>query len=135
MDSLLSLLGQLGLGLATNGIYDYLKSCIGKNTTSLELETQIQNRIDMIGVQVNAGTIVRALAEKGYLNITNSHLYAVNSIAFGSTQGTAIIGDNSSLTTKNSAVHIGKNASIQTSGNAQMIQHEDGSITFHVGKD
>ena len=135
MDSLLTLLGQLGLGLATNGIYDYLKSILGKNVPPHELEKQIQDQMAINGVHINSKKIIKALAEKGYLSITNSHFYAVNSIAFGSTQGTASIGNNSSLTTKNSAVHIGENASIQTSGNAQIIQHKDGSITFHIGKD
>ena len=135
MDSLLSVLGQLGLGLATNGIYDYLKSCMGKDISASDLEKQLQNRIDISGAQLKAQTIIRALTEKGYLNVTNSHLYAVNSIAFGSIQGEASIGDNSSLTTKNSAIHIGNNASIKTLGNAKIIQHEDGSISFHVGED
>jgi hypothetical protein len=133
MEPLLSLLSQLGLGLATNAIYDLLKGTAKGPIDRESLAREVQNKIDLSGVKMRAETVITALAENGFLSIKGSHLYAAQSLVFGSTQGGAIVGDGSSLQTARTATVAGPGAYVQTQGNAQISQNADGSISFHVG--
>ena len=134
MDDLLSLLNQIGLGLATNGIYDYLKGQAAQQANTQVLEKEIQDRLDIAGVQMTAKSVMSALAEKGILVVDGSHLHAKDSLVFGSVVGSASVQNGSKLTTDSSAIHIGQGAAISTNGNAQIRQNADGSISFHVGE-
>ena len=134
MDPLLNLLSQVGLGLATNAVYDLLKSIAGKQVDQQALATEVQNRIDLHGVTMRAQTVISALAQNGYLSIQGSHIYASQSLIFGSQIGGAIVGHNSSLRTDKTAITAGHSAFIETQGNAQVRQNPDGSISFHVGE-
>lgn len=134
MDGLLSLLNQIGLGLATNGIYDYLRGQPNQLANAQVLEKEIQDRLDISGVQMTAKSVINALTEKGILVIDSSHLHAKNSLVFGSVEGSASVQNCSKLTTDSSAIHIGQGAAISTNGNAQIRQNADGSISFHVGE-
>lgn len=134
MERLLNVLGQLGLGLATNAVYDLLKSFAGKSVSRQQVLQEIQNRISMYGVSVRAETVISALVQKGYLVIEQSHLHANLALAFGSVQGGAVIGNNSALTTSKSAITAGSGAFMETQGNAEVRQNPDGSISFHVGE-
>jgi hypothetical protein len=133
MDGLCELLGQLGLGVATNAIYGYLKGVLGANPSKQEVTDAIQNLINMSGVDMSASTVISALAENGFLVINNSNLHANDSIVFGSFNGGAVIGNGSKLSTNKSSTVIGHGAAIQTSGNAFISHNADGSISFHVG--
>ena len=75
MDGLYELLGQMGLGVATNAIYDYLKGLLGANPSKQEVTDAIQNLINMSGVDMKASTVISALAENGFLVINNSHVH------------------------------------------------------------
>jgi hypothetical protein len=134
MDPLLNVLSQLGLGLATNGIYDLIKGLAGKSVSAQQVVGEIQNRINMTGVSMRAETVINALAQNGFLSIQQSHLYASQSIIFGSYQGGAVVGNNSSLKTDRTAIEAGTGAFVETQGNAQVRQNPDGSISFHVGE-
>jgi hypothetical protein len=135
MDPLLNCLSQLGLGLATNAIYDLLKSLASKPLEQKALLNQIQNRIDLNGVTMRAETVISALTQKGFLSIQGSHLYAHNSLVFGSQGGSAVAGNNSTLQTSKTFIVAGQGAFIKTQGNAQVRQNPDGSISFHTGGD
>ena len=135
MDPLLNCLSQLGLGLATNAIYDLLKSLASKPLEQKALLNQIQNRIDLNGVAMRAETVISALTQDGFLSIQGSHLYAQNSLVFGSQGGSAVAGNNSTLQTSKTSIVAGQGASIKTQGNAQVRQNPDGSISFHTGGD
>ena len=135
MDPLLNLLSQLSLGLATNAIYDLLKSLASKPLEQKALWDQIQNRIDLNGVTMHADTVISALTQNGFLSIQGSHLYAHDGLAFGSQGGSALAGNNSTLQTAKTSIVAGQGASIQTQGNAQVRQNPDGSISFHTGSD
>lgn len=135
MDPLLNFLSQLGLGLATNAIYDLLKSLTSKSLDQKALLGQIQNRIDLNGVTMHAETVISALMQNGFLSIQGSHLYAHDSLVFGSQSGTAIAGNNVTLQTAKTSIVAGQGAAIQTHGNAQIRQNPDGSISFHTGGD
>lgn len=134
MDPLLNVLGQLGLGVATNAVYDLVKGLVGKNASAQQVAQEIQNRIDMNGVSMRAETVINALVQSGLLVIQQSHLHANQGLAFGSVQGRAIVGNNSALTTNNTAITAGSGAFMETNGNAQVRQNPDGSISFHVGE-
>lgn len=134
MDPLLNVLGQLGLGLATNVVYDLIKELAGKNASTQQAAQEIQNRINMYGVSMRAETVINALVQSGLLVIQQSHLHANQGLAFGSVQGRAIVGNNSALTTNNTAITAGSGAFMETNGNAQVRQNPDGSISFHVGE-
>lgn len=134
MDPLLSSISQLGLGLATNAIYDLVKGLAGKSASTQQVTQEIQNRINMYGVTVRAETVISALAQNGFLAIQGSHLHANQSLVFGSVQGGAVVGNNSALTTNKTAITAGSGAFMETQGNAQVRQNPDGSISFHVGE-
>jgi len=134
MDPLLALLSQLGLGLATNAIWDYLKSLATSPIEQKALAEEIQNRINLHGVTVRAETVISALAQRGFISIRNSNLYAPTALIFGSVQGAAVVGDNSTLATAKTSIVAGKGASLETIGNAQVRQNPDGSISFHTGE-
>jgi hypothetical protein len=131
---IMTVLGQLGLGLATNAIYDLIKGCAGKEVSVKDVEAAIQNQINMHGISMSAETVIRALSEKGFISIKGSHLHANESIIFGSVVGGASMGNNSKLTTNKTAIHASDNASMNTVGNAQVRQNPDGSISFHTGE-
>lgn len=134
MDPLLTTLGQLGLGLATNAVYDVIKGLAGKSANTQQVAQEIQNRIDMHGISMRAETVINALAQNGFLIIQQSHLHGNQGLTFGSVQGSAVVGNNSALTTNNTAITAGSGAFMETQGNAQVRQNADGSISFHVGE-
>lgn len=135
MDQLLNLLSQLGLGIATNAIYDLIKSSASKPIEEKELLLEIQNRINLSGVNMRADTVISALSQNGFLSIQGSHLYAPKALVFGSLSGTAVAGNNTTFQTEKTSIVAGHGASIETNGNAQVHQNPDGSISFHTGSD
>ena len=133
MDQMLALLGQLGLGLATNAIYDLLKLTATTPTDRKQLEQQIENQIRLHGVKMEASTVIDAVAQNGFISIQGSHLYAPSAMTFGSHVGGAIVGNNSTLRTDKTAITASADALMSTQGNAQVRQNPDGSISFHTG--
>lgn len=135
MDQLLILLGQLGLGLATNSIYDLLKSSAGKQVEQQDFLAEVQNRINLNGVTMRAETVISALTQNGFISIQGSRLYAPTALEFGSQKGAAFVGNNSTLQTDKTSIVTGSGAFVETQGNAQVRQNPDGSISFHTGED
>ena len=133
MDPLLSILANLGLGIAGNGIYDYVKSLASKPALRDELLENIQNLLRLNGVHVQADDVISALASEGYLRIENSHLSAGSALIFGAAGGQASLGNNSSLRSNGTAIVAQGDARIEARGHAQ-IRQEGGCITFHVGQ-
>jgi hypothetical protein len=134
MDPILSALSQVGLGVATNAVYDYLKGLTStRSYPSQQVVQELQNRINLTGLSVRAETVIEALARNGVLHVENSHLHANNGLVFGSVTGSAVFGNNSSMTTAKTAMTAGQGAYVQTNGNAQIRHNPDGSIDFLVG--
>ncbi|MCE2745650.1 MAG: hypothetical protein LW710_07055 [Burkholderiales bacterium] len=133
MDPLFSTLAQLSLGLATNAVYDLLKGLTGKSVDTQNVVQEIQDRINMYGVSMHAESVISALAQSGFLVIQQSHLHGNQGLSFGSFRGKAVVGNNSSLKTNSTVITAGSGAFLETQGNAQVRQHVDGSISFHVG--
>ncbi len=134
MDPLLALLGELGLGVASNAVYDFLKTKLVK-AEKQQANQELSNILKLHGVNIDAETVISALASKGFISIDSSHIYAKESISFGSVVGSAVAGNNTTLRTDKTAVVMGQGAYIQTQGNAQMQLNKEGSITFHVGQE
>ncbi len=134
MDPLLALLGELGLGVASNAVYDFLKTKLVK-AEKQQANQELSNILKLHGVNIDAETVISALASKGFISIDSSHIYAKESISFGSVVGSAVAGNNTTLRTDKTAVVMGQGAYIQTQGNAQMRHNKDGSISFHVGQE
>ncbi len=135
MDPIMNILVQLGLGVAANSVYDLLKGLSANYVDKQTFIDNVQNRIAAQGLSVRAETVIKALAANGFLTIEGSHLYAGQSLVFGSLKGGALMGDNSSFETDRTAINAGSGAYLQTKGNAQVRQNDDGSISFHVGED
>lgn len=129
----ITLLSGLGLGLATNAIYDLLKALPATAVDRQQIEGEVQDCMTLHGISMKAETVIDALAQNGFLSIQGSHLYAAQALAFGSQQGSAVFGNNGTLRTDRTATVAGPGAFVQTQGNAQVRQNPDGSISFHVG--
>ena len=134
MDPLLTFLMQLGIGVASSGVYDYLKQQSRKSIDRKTVESNVQNILEMQGIQMRASTIIDALINNGYLVIRGSDLYAPDSITFGTIQGTSIAGDGTRFHTDRTSIDAGQGAFLKTKGNAQVRQNPDGSISFLVGE-
>lgn len=135
MGQLFDLLGQLGLGLATNAVYDLLKLTVSSPADRSQIEKQIENQIRLHGINMKASTVIDAVAQNGFITIQGSHLYASSAMAFGSQIGGAVFGNNSTLRTDQTAITAGSDAHMTTQGAAQVRQNPDGSISFHTGPD
>ena len=120
--------------MATNAIYDLLKSLAHKPVEQAALAVEIQSRINVTGVVMRAETVISALAQNGYLSLQGSHLFAPTALIFGSQTGGASAGNNTTLQTARTSIVAGSGASIETQGNAQVRQNPDGSISFHTGE-
>lgn len=134
MNTTLDLLSQLGLGLASNAVYDYLKKKICSAHDCREnFENEIQNIITMYGCNVRAATVVSALVKDGSLVIRDSNLHGPVGLTFGSFQGSAIAGSNTRLSTDKTAFEVGAMGRFEARGNAQLLQNPDGSFHFNIG--
>lgn len=134
----MTVLGNLGLGLATNAVYDFLKSrMLSPNPPTVsQLAAELQNVIDMNGVQVNAATVINALASDGIITIRQSHLHGSEGVTFGAVNGKAFFGDDSVSSTDKTAIHAqGMGSGIGIHGTGAVKQNPDGSISFHTGPD
>jgi hypothetical protein len=136
MDPILNILSQVGLGVASNAVYDYLKKKFTTAGASIDrhtLEAELQNVITLNGVTMRASTVIDALARNGFLVIEGSHLHGPQALTFGSVQGSAVAGNNTRLSTDKTSIDAGAGAFVKTEGNSQIRQNPDGSISFHVG--
>jgi hypothetical protein len=63
MDPLIEVLSQLGLGIATNAIYDVLKAAILNRKNVAATEKLLDNELSAHGINVQASTIIKVMAE------------------------------------------------------------------------
>ena len=136
MDPILNVLTQIGLGVASNSVYDFLKkkfATAGASIDRASLESGLQNVITVSGAAMRASTVIDALAQRGLLIIQGSHLHGPQGLTFGSIQGSAIAGNNTRLSTDKTAIDTGPGAFVKTEGDSQIRQNPEGSISFHVG--
>lgn len=129
-------LASLGINVAGNAIYDFIKSCFQNKpkVDKQELEKMMQSFLEVHNTTVSAMTVINAFAEKGILLIQGSDLYAPDEITIGAGPGANFtFGNNSTSKTDKSRIVAGTGAGIK-GGNASVVQGHDGSIRFYVGK-
>ncbi len=134
----MTILGNLGLGVATNAVYDFLKSRLlsFNPPTAEQLATELQNVIDLTGVKASAATVINALASHGIITIRQSQLHGPQGVIIGAVNGQAFFGDNSVSSTDKTAIHAnGIGTGIKIQGTGAVKQNADGSISFHTGPD
>ena len=130
-------LKSVGVSVSASLITDQIKSYLADNPnpTREGLEQHLQNKIDIDGLDIRATKIVDFLAERGVINISGTKIYSEQGIVMGTQDGQLWFGDNSASRTKNTAIEAhGQGTGIKMTGNTAVVQHEDGSISFHVGK-
>lgn len=132
----LSILGNIGLGVAGNAVYEFLKARLnGPNPpTKEQLQTELQNVINMNGVQVSAATVIDSLASNGIITIRQSKLHGPDGVTIGAVNGYTFFGDNGVTSTDKTAIRsqgIGTGIGIQ--GTGAVKQNPNGSISFHTG--
>jgi hypothetical protein len=128
-----SLMANFGNGIITNALYDTIKSLIMSSNTKEELAKRIDSALHLHNVNVNAETIITLLASNGFITIEGSHIKSNLSITMGSfNNGELLFGNNSKSETNKTSIDTGFNSFIKMSGNAKIVQHEDGSIRFYT---
>jgi len=128
-------LGSLGVNVASNAVYDFLKTSFsGKNTSSrAEFERELGSFLKVHGANVQASTVVDMFAAQGLLSVQGSTIYAPQQITMGAAPGAQFsFGNDSTSSTDRTKVETPGNARISGS-NAAMRQNPDGSISFLVG--
>jgi macrodomain Ter protein organizer (MatP/YcbG family) len=128
-----SLMANFGNGIITNALYDTIKSLIMSSNTKEELAKKIDSALHLHNVNVNAESIITLLASNGFITIEGSHIKSNLSITMGSfNNGELLFGNNSKSETNKTSIDTGFNSFIKMSGNAKIVQHEDGSIRFYT---
>ncbi len=128
-----SLMANFGNGIITNALYDTIKSIIISSNTKEELAKKIDSALHLHNVNVNAESIITLLASNGFITIEGSHIKSNSSITMGSfNSGELLFGNNSKSETNKTSIDAGFNSFIKMSGNAKIVQHEDGSIRFYT---
>jgi len=118
---------SLGINLASNAIYDLLKSTTSKD----ELIDRIASQLSITDAKINAEKIIEFAAKNGDIIISGSSIAASNKITLNSNFGTKFcIKDNCVSQTSSTKIVVGKDASIIGTGGAKIVQNSDGSISF-----
>lgn len=125
------LLIQIGVNLASSVIFEITKQVALCGGTTEELEQELAKQIKIEGANIKAQKIIRFLAERGDILISNSSIHSSHSLLYqaGSTNK-FILKDNVASSTYKSHINLGQGASIVGSGNAFVHQDEDGNISF-----
>lgn len=127
------LLLQLGIDIASNTIYDFLKSFFTNNSEVIrtKLENSLASLLNIRDANIVADKIISFLAKNGDIRIERTNIYANDSISMFSAKNTKFdLGNNSSSITKNTKIEVENDAFIHGRGGAGIKQNEDGSISF-----
>jgi hypothetical protein len=136
MDPLSSVIAQLGLGVASNVIYDVAKHLITRrqSTSPDELAKELRTNVSILSVEganILGQTVIDVFAKNGWILIKGTQLFATDAIMMRSTDGTGFsFGDGSSSSTSKTRIDAGLGAKIVGQGGAGIRQNEDGSIGF-----
>jgi hypothetical protein len=139
MFDLTALLSNLGLGVASNAIYDAIKRYLSDDPrpTRDGLERTLQGVIRVYGQNVGASTIVDVLARSGAIVFQNSSVFAPHEISYVAATGARVSfgGTGRSETSKTAIESNGPRARVDIENNAAIRQKADGSIVFETGPD
>ncbi len=126
------LLLSLGVNIASNAVYDFLKSALDTPlTTRAQLVDRLSSQLNIANARIAAERIIDFAAQNGDINISGSYIYATDSITMSSASGTRFtFGNNSTSKTSSSEISAGQGATIVGQGGARIQQNPDGSISF-----
>ena len=133
MDSFSTYLTSLGTNVASNAIYDLIKSyCIASPQPTVEgLSQRLASMLNVEDANIAAQSIISFLAQNGDIRIANSVISSEQAVHMSSAPQTSLeFGNNSVSATPNSRIEAGHGASIVMQGGANVRQNEDGSINF-----
>lgn len=126
------LLISLGVNLASSTAYDLLKSALETPVTRDQLVERIASQLNITYANIVANKIIDFAAQNGDITISQTSIYAADSITMRSASGTKFsFGNNSSSKTSTSEITTGHGASIEGTGGAKIVQNPDGSISFY----
>lgn len=124
-------LQSLGLSLTSSLVYDLLKSALHIPVTREQLVERIASQLNITNASIVADRIIDFAAQNGDIIISQTSIYATDSITMRSASGTKFsFGDNSSSKTSTSEINAGFGARIEGTGGAKIVQNSDGSISF-----
>jgi hypothetical protein len=128
--SLEQLLLQLGVSISANAVYDFIKT---KSFNSAdEASSELNSKLDINNAEIS-GKIINFLAQNGDIKIEGSNIYGENTVKMASSANTKLsFGNNSTSKTKNTSIEAGQGATIEMQGGANIVQEDDGSISFRV---
>lgn len=124
---------QLGIGVTSNAIYDFLRGIFVSNPeiNRLQLKNILASFLNIQNANIAADKIITFLAKNGDMKIKGTDIYANDLISMFSAKNTKFtFGNDSSSTTKNTKIKAGNGAFIQGQGGAGIKQNEDESISF-----
>ncbi len=125
------LLISLGINLASSTAYDLLKSVLETPVTREQLVERLASQLNITNANIVADKIIDFAAQNGDITISQTSIYAADSINMRSASGTKFsFGDYSCSKTSTSAITAGHGARIEGSGGAKIVQNPDGSISF-----
>jgi hypothetical protein len=125
------LLISLGVNLTSSAVYDIIKSALDTTLTREQLVERIASQLNIIDANILADKIIDFAAQNGDIIISQTSIYAADSITMRSASGTKFsFGNNSSSKTSTSEITAGHGASIEGASGAKIVQNPDGSISF-----
>jgi hypothetical protein len=130
-----AVLADIGVGIASSTIYDFLKSFFTAQPSPdrEELRQNLASFLSIEGAEIKAEKLIDFLARNGDISITGTTIYATDRITMVSSAGTSFgFGDQSTSETKNTKINAGEGAFIKGQGGAKVVQNEDGSISFRT---
>jgi hypothetical protein len=137
MIDLADVLANLGFGVASNAIYDVIKSYFMNNPapTVAGLEQALRNVIVANKMTVRAATVINMLAQSGAIVIKDSSLFAPHQIFYVAQNGARVFfgGTGTSATDATAISSRGRDSGMSLIGSAEVRQNADGSISFHTG--
>jgi len=118
---LVGVLRDLGVNVSASAIYDFLKEKFGSQSSvkKTALENESSAFLKIHGVTAEAATVIKALADSGFLSIKSSELVARDGILIGAGEGARFsFGDNGASKTAKTAIHANGNARVEGSNAA-----------------
>ena len=136
MDPVTAVLMNLGVGLGSQALYDFIKGRLhaGADRDQLAAEVSVEfPSLTLENAEVVASTVIDLFAERGFIDVRGTVLKAKDAVWMRSAPGTRLsFGDGSVSSTDKTEIRAGKGAEIIATGGAEVRQNDDGSISFHV---
>lgn len=130
------MLAGIGVGIASNTIYDFVKSKV--SLPPKELAKAIVTEFPQISIdnaEIIATKAIHLAANGGNVVVNQSHITAGTSATISSAAGNSFsVQNQSKISAKSSSINVGQGASIHGNGGAVIHQDADGNITFGFKK-